>query len=114
MKFISIYTLERDRSDAEPCEENMAAMGKLIGEMQSAGVLHDFGGVDGGGTELRVRKSGTQLTVTDGPFTESKEIVGGFAVLSVASRDDALLWTKRFLDVAGDGTSELHQLAEFA
>jgi hypothetical protein len=114
MKFISIYTLERTAHEAESCEEDMAAMGKLIGEMQDVGVLLDFGGVDSGGTELRVRKSGTQLTVTDGPFTESKEIVGGFAVLSVGSRDEALLWAKRFLDVAGDGTSELHQLAEFA
>jgi hypothetical protein len=114
MKFISIYTIDRDAHETQPDEAAMAAMGALIGEMQSAGVLLDFGGVNSSGTELRVRKSGSQMTVTDGPFTETKEIVGGYAVLSVASRDDALAWTRRFLEVAGDGVSELHQLAEYA
>jgi hypothetical protein len=114
MKFISIYTLDRDVREAEPDQVNMAAMSSLIGDMQSAGVLVDFGGVNSEGTELRVRKRGAELMVTDGPFSETKEVVGGYAVLSVGSRDEALLWTKRFLDVAGDGTSELHQLAEFA
>ena len=114
MKFISIYTLDRDAREAEPDEVHMAAMGNLIGEMQSVGVLVDFGGVNSEGTELRVRRSGAKLTVTDGPFTEAKEVVGGYAVLAVGSRDEALLWTKRFLEVAGDGSSELHQLAEFA
>ena len=114
MKFISIYTIERRAQEEAPDEAMMSAMGQLIGEMQQAGILLDFGGVDSEGTELRVRKSGAQITVTDGPLTEAKEIVGGFAVLSVASRDEALLWTRRFLEVAGDGTSELHQLAEFA
>jgi hypothetical protein len=114
MKFISIYTIERRAQEEAPDEAMMSAMGQLIGEMQQAGILLDFGGVDSEATELRVRKSGAQVTVTDGPFTEAKEIVGGFAVLSVASRDEALLWTRRFLEVAGDGTSELHQLAEYA
>jgi hypothetical protein len=63
---------------------------------------------------LRVRKSGSQITVIDGPFAETKEVVGGYAVLSVPSRDEALRWTRHFLDIAGDGTSELHQLAEQA
>jgi hypothetical protein len=114
LKFISIYTIERRAQEETPDEAMMSTMGKLIGEMQQAGILLDFGGVDSDGTELRVRKSGAQITVTDGPFTEAKEVVGGFAVLSVASRDEALLLTRRFLEVAGDGTSELHQLAEFA
>jgi hypothetical protein len=114
MKFISIYTIDPSSHDMEPDEASRASMGALIGEMQQAGVLLDFGGVDSSGTELRVRKSGSQMTVTDGPFTETKEVVGGYAVLSVGSRDEALLWTKRFMDVAGDGVSELHQLAEYA
>jgi hypothetical protein len=115
MKLISIYTIERRAQEEAQCDEAMmSAMGQLIGEMQQAGILLDFGGVDSEGTELRVRKSGAQITVTDGPLTEAKEIVGGFAVLSVASRDEALLRTRRFLEVAGDGTSELHQLAEYA
>ena len=64
------------------------------------------------GSEIHVRKSGSTYTVTDGPFTESKEIVGGYAVLSVASREEAVSWTKRFLEAAGDGISELHELMD--
>jgi hypothetical protein len=100
MKFISIYTVDRGVHQTQPDEANIAPMGELIG--------------NSGESELRVRKSGSQITVTGGPFTEMKEIVGGYAVLSVASRDVALLWTKRFLEVAGDGLSELHQLADYA
>jgi hypothetical protein len=113
VKFISIYTISPEAAAAPPSEKTMAAMGALIGEMQQTGVLLDFGGTGGGGMELRVRKSGSEMTVTDGPFTETKEVVGGFAVLNVATRDEALAWTKRFLECAGDGVSELHQLQEY-
>jgi hypothetical protein len=113
MKFLTIYSYARELADpAGPSEEEMLAMGKLIGEMQAAGVLLEFGGAGSAGTEIHVRKSGSTYTVTDGPFTESKEIVGGYAVLSVASRDDAVSWTKRFLETAGDGISELHELMD--
>jgi hypothetical protein len=113
MKFLSIYSYAAgpDNSDG-PAEAEMMAMGRLIGEMQTAGVLLDFGGVGGGGMELRVTKAGSKITVTDGPFTESKEVIGGYALMSVATRDEAVHWTKRFLEVAGDGVSELHQLAD--
>jgi hypothetical protein len=114
MKFLSIYTYPRELADPSgPTQDEMMAMGKLIGEMQTAGVLLDFGGVGSDGLELRVEKRGSGFTVTDGPFTESKEIVGGFALISVPSRDDAVKWVKQFMDVAGgDGVSELHELMD--
>jgi hypothetical protein len=50
------------------------------------------------------------LTVTDGPFTESKEVIGGFALIEAKSKEDAIELTKRFLRVAGDGESEIRQI----
>jgi hypothetical protein len=55
--------------------------------------------------ELKVARRNGQSTVTDGPFAEAKEVIGGYAVLEVKDRDDAVAWTNRFLDVIGDGTT---------
>lgn len=110
MKFVSIW---KPAVITDPDETKMAAMGALIGEMMGAGVLLDTGGVSDGGSALRVQKAGTKVTVTDGPFTETKELVGGFAIFRVASKDEAVAWTRRFLDVAGDGMAELHEVSEF-
>ncbi|HEV8020787.1 MAG TPA: YciI family protein [Candidatus Lustribacter sp.] len=106
MKFVTIFKFDPERA-APPDEKAYAEMGRLIAEMRDAGVLVDTGGVMPNGTSARVRRSGSHIAVTDGPFTESKEIVGGFAVLDVPSKDDAVAWTRRFLECAGDGVSEL-------
>jgi hypothetical protein len=50
--------------------------------------------------------------VTDGPFTETEEVIGGFALFQVKSKEEAIEWTKRFLQLAGDGESEIRQLYE--
>jgi hypothetical protein len=82
MKFLTIYSDARELADSSgPSEAEMMTMGKLIGEMQAAGVFLDFGGAGSTGAEIHLRKSVSTYTVTDGPFTESKEIVGGYAVL---------------------------------
>ena len=114
MKFVSIWKPDPAVWAAQPSEEHMAAMGELIGELMSAGVLLDTGGVSDGGSSLRVRRAQGKVTVTDGPFAESKELVGGYAVFKVDSRDEAIALTRRFLEIAGDGTSELHEVAEFS
>jgi hypothetical protein len=113
MKFVSIWKPDANVWSAPPDEKQMAAMGQLIGELMSAGVLLDTGGVSDGGTSLRVQRSAGKVTVTDGPFTETKELVGGFAIFKVNSRDEAIALTQRFLEIAGDGTSELHEVGEF-
>ena len=114
MKFVSIWKPDPAVWAAEPDEQQMAAMGQLIGELMSAGVLLDTGGVSDGGSSLRVQRAGGKTTVTDGPFAESKELVGGFAIFKVNSKDEAVALTRRFLDIAGDGTSELHEVGEFS
>ena len=60
----------------------------------------------------RVRISGGKVTVTDGPFTEAKEVVGGFAILRANSKEEAVEMAKNFLQVVGDGECELRQLYE--
>jgi len=60
----------------------------------------------------RVRSDGGKVTVTDGPFTEAKEVVGGFALIKADSKEEAIQLTRDFLKVAGDGECELRQLYE--
>jgi hypothetical protein len=55
-----------------------------------------------------------KLSVIDGPFTETKEVIGGFAVMQVKSRDEMLEWTKRFLAIAGDGEADVRQLFDMS
>jgi hypothetical protein len=110
MKFLSIYkTTERG---VAPSQEEMAKMGKLIEEGMKAGFLLATEGCLPSALGARVRVSGGKLTVTDGPFAEAKEVVGGFALLRANSKEEALEMVKNFLQVAGDGECELRQLFE--
>jgi len=114
MKFVSIFTVSQAAWAAPASEKEMAEMGKLIGDMHSAGVLIDTGGVMSDGAGFRVRRENSKISVTDGPFTEAKEVIGGFALLRVDSKDEAIAWTRRFLECAGEGTAELHEVTEFS
>jgi hypothetical protein len=110
MKFLSIYkTAERN---APPSQEEMAKMGKLVEEGMRAGWLLATEGCLPSALGARVRNSSGNLTVTDGPFTESKELVGGLAILRANSKEEAIQLAKKFLKVAGDGECELRQLYE--
>ena len=93
----------------------MATMGKLVQEGMKAGWLIATEGVHFGATGVRVHKSaGGKTTVTDGPFSETKEVLGGYALLKAASREEVVELTRRFLDVVGQGTCELYQLYEMS
>lgn len=109
MRYLTVFLAPE--LDGPPSADDSAAMGELIGEMARAGVLVTTEGcmpsANGG---VMVRRAGGGTTVTDGPFTESKEVVGGFAILEVASKEEAIEWTKRFQVVAGDGTCHLLRL----
>jgi hypothetical protein len=110
MKFLSIYkTAERN---GPPSQEEMSKMGKLIEEGKKAGYLLGTEGCLPSALGARVRRSGGKLTVTDGPFTEAKEVVGGFAMLQANSKLEAIELTKQFLQVAGDGECEIRQIFE--
>ena len=87
-------------------------MGQLIGEMTEAGVLLSTEGCKASKCGARVKLDSGKFTVTDGPFTEAKEFVGGLAVIQVASKAEAIEWTKRFLSNVGGGTSEILEINE--
>jgi hypothetical protein len=112
MKFLSIYkSVERN---TPPTAEEMAAMGKLIEEGFKAGWLVSTEGCLPSALGARVRRSSGKISVTDGPFTESKELVGGFAILRANSKEKAIQLAKDFLKVVGEGECELRQIYEQA
>src|SRR5262245_53189525 len=110
MRFLAIYRTRE--TGVPPSPENMAAMGELIEELAKAGVLLATEGCLPSSRGARVRIFGGKFTVTDGPFTETKEVVGGFALFQVKSKEEAIEWTKRFLKLAGDGESEIREIYE--
>jgi hypothetical protein len=110
MKFVSIYrTVERN---APPSPEEMQKMGKLVEEGMKSGRLLAVEGCLPSFSGARVRFSNGNFAVTDGPFTESKELVGGLAVFQANSKEEAVAYVKEFLQVAGNGECELRQLFE--
>jgi hypothetical protein len=110
MRYLSIFkTVERE---VPPTQEEMARMGKLIEEGMKAGWLVKTEGCLPSALGVRVRSSKGNVSITDGPFTEAKELVGGFAILEAKSKEHAVQLTKDFLQVAGDGECELRQLYE--
>jgi hypothetical protein len=110
MKFISIY--KSVEKGVPPTEEEMSRMGKLIEEGMKAGYLLSTEGCMPSALGARVRMSDGKISVTDGPFTESKEVVGGFAILQAKSKAEAIEMAKQFLNVVGVGECELRQMYE--
>ena len=110
MKFLSMYkSVERN---TPPSQEEMAKMGKLVEEGMKAGWLLATEGCLPTALGARVRKSDGKVTVTDGPFTEAKEVVGGFAILRANSKAEAIQLAKDFLQAVNDGECELRQIYE--
>jgi hypothetical protein len=101
MRFLSMIRIN-ESSGQQPSEQLMADMGKLIAEMTAAGVLLDTAGLRPTAEGARMRLSHGKLKTTDGPFTETKEVIGGYAMLKADSMQEALELTSRFLKVHGD------------
>jgi hypothetical protein len=110
MKFLSIYkTAERNSG---PTQAEMERMGKLIEEGFKSGKLVATEGCLPSQLGARIRQTNGQVSVVDGPFAESKEVVGGFAILQANSKQEAIEYVKEFMTIAGDGECELRQLYE--
>ena len=101
-----------EKLSAAPNQELVLAMRKYNDEMNKAGVLVLAEGLHATSKGFRLRVSAGKKIVTDGPFTESKEVVGGFAILKANSKQEAIELAKNFLSVAGPGECELRQLYE--
>lgn len=114
MRFLSMVRI-RENTGQQPSERLMNEMGKLIDELTKSGVLLDTAGLRPTSEGVRVKLSGGRTSVVDGPFTESKEVVGGYAVLNADSMKEAIELTRRFLVVHGDEWEldcEVRQLEE--
>jgi hypothetical protein len=108
MRFISIFTHEPVSTPPSP--EMMARMETLIAEGMKAGWLIATEGVQYGEKGTRVHKARGRITVTDGPFAETKEVIGGYALIEAPSKEACIELCRNFLNVAGDGTCEVHAL----
>ncbi|GAA2339951.1 MULTISPECIES: YciI family protein [Streptomyces] len=99
-RYLSMIRVDEQNAPAEgPSPELMERMGELIEEMTKAGVMLDTAGLTPTSDGTRVTWSGGKISCTDGPFTESKEVIGGYALLQAKDKAEALEWTKRFLRV---------------
>jgi hypothetical protein len=113
MRFMGLLKADKhSEAGAPPSKELMEKMGKFMEEITKAGVLLATDGLQPSSKGARVRLSGGKVTVTDGPFTESKELIASYALLQVKSKEEAIEWTRRFLEVLGEGECEIRPLFE--
>ena len=110
MRYLTIYQPAQPEGGAPPSQEHMEAMGRFIEELASEGVLLQTDGLLPSSKGARVRLEKGEYTITDGPFTESNELIAGYAIIDVASLEEAVELTRRFLEVAGEGESEIRQM----
>jgi hypothetical protein len=112
MRFMTIYK-PGSEDDGPPGEKEMAAVGQLIVEMANAGILLATDGLQPSKHGARVRiKADGKFSITDGPFTETKELIGGYAIINVKSKEEAIELTKRFLSAMGRGESEIRLMQD--
>ena len=109
MRFMAIVKATKDYEAGKPPKpELMAAMGKLAQEEQKLGIFEMGGGLLPSSQGHKVRMSTGRITVTDGPFAETKEVIGGFAILNYASHEQAIKGARRVLQIhAEHGVTEL-------
>jgi hypothetical protein len=114
MRFLGLLRADEcSEAGAPPNKELMERMGKFVEEVTKAGVLLATDGLQPSSKGARVKLSDGKISVTDGPFTESKEIVASYAIFNVKSMDEAIMWTTRFLQVLGKGECEIRPIMEF-
>ena len=101
MRFMSMIRINENTGQV-PSEQLMSDMGKLIEELTRAGKLISTAGLRPTSEGVRVRLRRGKLSMADGPFTESKEVIGGYAILETNTKEEAIELTQRFLKVHGD------------
>ncbi len=116
MRFMIIVKATKDTEAGTMPEESMfAAMTTYHEELAKAGVLLDASGLQPSSKGWRVRYRGSKRSIVDGPFTESKELIAGYTMIQVKTREEALEWSRRFPNPVGEGLDaeiEVRQLFE--
>ena len=121
MRFMIIVKASVDsEAGVMPEESLLERMGKYHEQLADAGVLLDASGLQPTSNGWRIKYAGVKSTLVDGPFAESKELVAGYTLIKVNTREDAIRWAKRFPNPAGDGkvgeieVRQLFELEDFA
>jgi hypothetical protein len=116
MRFMIIVKATKDsEAGVMPEETLVAAMATYHEELQKAGVLLDASGLQRSAKGWRIKYSGEKRSVTDGPFAETKELIAGYTLIQVKSKEEAMEWARRFPNPAVDGNEgeiEVRQLFE--
>ena len=115
MRYLKIHKIDESRPEAwNPSQEDQDAMGALMGEYAESGVLLAAEGVTQSKDGAIVRKTeGAGVTVTDGPFSEAREVIGGFALVNVESKEQALELAGRFASLFDEVSVEVRRVYEF-
>ncbi len=114
MRFMIIVKATREsEAGVMPEEALLATMQKYHEELAKAGVLVDASGLQSSSKGWRIRYSGDKRTFVDGPFAETKEIVAGYTIIRVQSRQEAIDWTRRFPNPAIDGNDGEIEVRQF-
>ena len=116
MRFMIIVKATKDsEAGVMPQEKLIAQMAKYHEELAKAGMLLDASGLQASSKGWRIKYSGDKRTFVDGPFIETKELVAGYTIIQAKSREEAIEWTKRFPNPAGDAKEaeiEVRQMFE--
>ncbi len=116
MRFMILVKATKDSEAGKmPGEKLMAAMASFHEELAKAGVLLDANGLQASAKGFRIKFAGDRRTVMDGPFTETKEVVAGYTIIQVNTREEALDWARRMPNPAIDGREgeiEVRQMFE--
>ena len=114
MRFMIIVKATREsEAGVMPKEALIGQMATFHEELAKAGALLDASGLQPSRKGWRVRYSGGKRSVTDGPFAETKELIAGYTIIQVKSREEALAWTKRFPNPAGEGKDAEIEVRQF-
>ena len=114
MRFMMIVKANKDSEAGKmPSEELLTAMGKYNEELMKAGVLVDLSGLQPSSKGARIRFSGGKQTVIDGPFAETKELIAGYWIIKVKSREEAIAWAKRVPAPFGEGQDAEIEVRQF-
>jgi hypothetical protein len=108
MKFLMTYAQKPDTPP--PTEQQMAALGAYTQRNIASGVVLMTGGLVRPSRGIQLRCEAGKVSVTDGPFAETKELIDGFALVVASSRDEAIAIATEFMQIAGDGTGEILQV----
>jgi hypothetical protein len=108
MKFLMTYQGKPDAPPPTP--EQMARLGTFTERNIKSGVVVLTGGLVRPSRGIQIRCDSGKVSITDGPFAETKELIDGFALVEVASRDEAIKLASEFMQIAGDGTGEILQV----